>query len=67
MNELGMNSTIFDTNVFFKMTGDILKYMCATYVDDNLHAGDKNTAILHRKQRVSSNVSQDNRTICNLL
>jgi hypothetical protein len=38
--DLGMESTIGDPELFFKYIGNRLIGMCATYVDDTLQAGD---------------------------
>ena len=35
-----MESTTTDGALFFKLLGDKLSGLCATYVDDCLHAGD---------------------------
>jgi hypothetical protein len=40
-DELGMKQTVGDPAMFFKMLDSKLKGMCATYVDDALHAGNK--------------------------
>ena len=39
--ELGMKSTISDTALFYKTLGENLIGICATYVEDTLHAGTK--------------------------
>jgi hypothetical protein len=37
--ELGMKQTVGDPAMLFKMLDNKLQGMCATYVDDALHAG----------------------------
>jgi hypothetical protein len=39
--ELGMKQKVRDPAMFFKMLDSKLQGMCATYVDDALHAGSK--------------------------
>jgi hypothetical protein len=39
--ELGMKQTVGNPAMFFKMLDSKLQGMCATYVDDALHAGNK--------------------------
>jgi hypothetical protein len=39
--ELGMKQTVGDPAMFFKMLDSKLQGMCATHVDDALHAGNK--------------------------
>jgi hypothetical protein len=40
-DELGMKQTVGDPAMFFKMFDSKIHGMCATYVDDALHAGNK--------------------------
>ena len=47
--ELGMDSAVNDAALFFKTAGEELLGLCATYVDDALHAGDKEYSDMSKK------------------